>query len=173
MTLLGQQNEPQHEPKHVQLPPPSAQDAALSEQLTRADPDHSEQRSGAEPSVGELAAQLGEQVSRLVRDELALAQAEVKQRAKQVGLGVGMFGAGGLFAFFGACCGVVAAVLGFANVVQAWLAAIIVGALLFVVAGLTVLPGWKGIKAKHPDVPADTVQNVKADVAAVKQAMHR
>lgn len=169
MTLLGQQQEPQQEPPYEQLPPPSAETAENAEQAEQGE---ARPATGAEASVGELAAQLGEQVSRLVRDELALARAEMKVRAKRVGLGVGMFGAGGMFAFFGACCGVVAAVLGFCNLVQPWLAAIIVAGLLFVLAGLTVLPGWKGIKAKHPDVPGDTVENVKADVAAVKQAIH-
>src|SRR6266496_6342910 len=79
-----------------------------------------------EASLGELAARLSEQVSRLVRDELALAQVEAKQKAKRLGLGLGMFGASALLALFGAVCGVAAAVLGLAIVVDAWLAAVLV-----------------------------------------------
>ncbi len=123
-------------------------------------------------SVGQLAAQLGEQVSRLVRDELALAQVEAKQRAKKIGLGAGMFGAAGLMGFFAASCFVAAAVLGLCNVMQPWLATIVVGVALILVAGLTALPGWKGVTAKSPAVPADTIANVKDDVAAVRSAMH-
>ena len=124
-------------------------------------------------SAGELAAQLGEQISRLIRDELALAQVEAKQRAKRIGIGVGMFGAGGMLAFFGACCAVAALVIGLSNVMRPWLAALVAGAALFVVAGLTVLPGWKGVMERRPDVPKDSIASVKADVAAVKEAMHR
>jgi len=128
---------------------------------------------GPGESVGQLSAQLGQQVSRLVRDELALARVEATQRAKRIGAGVGMFGVAGGFGFFGACCLVAAAILGFANVLQPWLAAIIVAIILFVAAGITALPGWKGVTSKHPDVPHDSVESVKADVAAVKQAAKR
>lgn len=124
-------------------------------------------------SAGELAAQLGEQISRLIRDELALAQVEAKQRAKRIGIGVGMFGAGGMLAFFGACCAVAALVIGLSNVMRPWLAALVAAAAFFVVAGLTVLPGWKGVMERRPDVPNDSIASVKADVAAVKEAMHR
>ena len=124
-------------------------------------------------TAGELAAQLGEQISRLIRDEQALAQVEAKQRARRIGIGVGMFGAGGVLAFFGACCVVAALVIGLSNVMRPWLAALVAGAALFVVACLTVLPGWKGVMERRPDVPHDSIASVKADVAAVKEAMHR
>lgn len=125
---------------------------------------------GPDPSVGELAAKIGEQVSRLVRGELALAQLEAKQRAKKVGLGAGMFGASGMLAFFGACCGVTAAILGLANVLRPWAAAIAVAIVLFVLAGLLALPGWKVLTSKRPAVPADSIDSVKADLSAVRQA---
>lgn len=131
------------------------------------------QQQRTEPSAGELAAQLGEQISRLIRDELALAQVEAKQRAKRIGVGVGMFGAGGVLAFFGACCFVAALVIGLSNVMRPWLAALVAGAALFLIAGLTVLPGWKGVTERRPAVPNDSIASVKADVAAVKEALHR
>lgn len=124
-------------------------------------------------SVGQLSSQLGQQVSRLVRDEMALARVEATQRAKRVGVGVGMFGVAGGLAFFGACCLVTAAILGFANVLQPWLAALLVAAILILLAGFIALPGWKGVTAKRPPVPQDSVDSLKADVAAVKEAAHR
>jgi Protein of unknown function (DUF1469). len=42
-----------------------------------------------ELSTGELVSQLSEQVSHLVRDELRLAQAELKQKGKRAGIGPG------------------------------------------------------------------------------------
>src|SRR5918993_1543341 len=52
-------------------------------------------------STGQLISQLTEQISRLVRDEARLAQAEVTQKAKKLGVGAGLFGGAGLVAFFG------------------------------------------------------------------------
>lgn len=124
-------------------------------------------------SIGQLASHLSEQMTRLVRDELALAQTEAKQRAKRMGLGIGMFGAGGLLGFFGACCAVAAGVLGLANVLAGWLSALIIAAGLFVLAGLVVLPGKKNLQKGTPPVPSDAVDSVKADAAAVREAVKR
>lgn len=145
---------------YEQLPPPAATEPA-------SDPPEPAP-TGPDSSAGELAAKLGEQVSRLVREELALAQLEAKQRAKKVGLGAGMFGTSALFAFFGACCSVTAAVLGLANVMRPWAAAIAVAIALFVLAAMLALPGWKVLSSKRPSVPGDTLDRVKADVSAAK-----
>jgi hypothetical protein len=126
-----------------------------------------------EASFGELTARLSEQVSRLVRDELALAQVEAKQKAKRLGLGIGMFGTAGLMALFGAACGVAAAVLGLALVVDAWLAAVLVAAGLFVLAGMCALAGRTGVRRASPPIPTEAVESAKADVAAVRRAVRR
>ena len=47
----------------------------------------------AEPSVVELASRLSEQISQLVREELQLALAKLKQRGKRSGTGAGLVGA--------------------------------------------------------------------------------
>jgi uncharacterized membrane protein YqjE len=136
---------------------------------------NSSQSQGRQPaaSFGELTSQLSQQVSRLVRDEMALAQVEAKQRAKRLGAGVGMFGVAGGLAFFGSCCLVVALVIGLSNVMRPWLAAIVAAGALFFTALIVVLPGWRGVMERRPDVPHDTVESVKADVAAVKEAIKR
>lgn len=128
---------------------------------------------GSEDGVRDLVHRLTEQTAHLVRTEASLARIEATQRAKVIGAGLGAFGAGGVLAFFGACCGVTAAVLGFSNVMRPWLAAIVVAAICFLLALLIVAPGWKGIKDRRPPVPDDVINNVKADVAAVREAAHR
>lgn len=55
----------------------------------------------AEASTGELISQLSSQTSRLIRDEMRLAQKEVQESAKHAGLCAGLFSVAGLFAFFG------------------------------------------------------------------------
>ena len=73
-------------------------------------------------SVGELVTDLTDEVKRLVRDEMRLAVFELQRKGKKMGLGAGLFGAAGLFAFLGAGTLVAAAVLALALAVPGWLA---------------------------------------------------
>ena len=55
--------------------------------------DQQGQPSGADSSVGQLVERLSAQVSALVRDEMALATAEMKRKGAQAGVGIGSGGA--------------------------------------------------------------------------------
>jgi len=134
---------------------------------------HTHPRPVDDASLGQLTARMSEQVSRLVRDELALAQLEAAQKTKRLGLGLGMFGGSGLLAFFGTGVAITAAVLGLATAVAAWLAAVIVAGALFVIAGVVALTGKKAVAAASPPVPTEAIDSAKADVAAVRQAVKR
>ena len=70
----------------------------------------------AETSTGDLVKNLSEQVSRLIRDELKLAEYEMTAKAKRAGRGVGMFGGSGLLALYGIGCLLAAAIVGLAGV---------------------------------------------------------
>jgi uncharacterized membrane protein YqjE len=124
-------------------------------------------------STGELVKQLSEQTSTLVKKEMALAQAELKEKGKKAGIGAGLFGVGGLVGFFGTAALVVAAVVALSTAVAAWLAALIVAVVLFAVAGVTALMGKKEIEQATPPAPEATVQSVKKDVETVKESAHR
>ena len=91
--------------------------------------------------AGELVKDLSEQISRLVRDELRLAQLEMTRKGKQAGLGVGMFAGGGVFAWFGLGCLIACAIIAIAGVVAAWLAALIVGVVLLLLAAIAAMIG--------------------------------
>ncbi len=123
-----------------------------------------------DPTVRDLSLQLGIDVSRLMRAEAQLALLEGKQRARRAAIGAGMFGASGLAAFLGACCVVEAFILALSNVTRPWFAALIAAAVLFVLAGLIVLPGWKGVRERRP-ITTDLTTNIKADVEAVRKAL--
>jgi hypothetical protein len=123
--------------------------------------------------MSELTARLRDELRDLVRSELALAKAEGTERAKRMGLGIGMFGAAGMLAFFAACCGVAALVLGLSNVTRSWLAALIAGGALLVVAVFVALPGRRGFRAQHPPVPADSLESLKADASAIREGVKR
>ena len=127
----------------------------------------------AERSAGDLVKDLSEQVSRLVRDELKLAQVEMTAKGKRAGAGAGMLGGGGLLALYGAACLLAAAIIGLARVVPAWLAALIVGVVVLAAAGVAALLGRGQLRNAAPPVPEQAVGSVKADVAEVKESARR
>jgi hypothetical protein len=128
---------------------------------------------GPDASAGELVKHLSEQVSRLIRDELKLAEYEMTRKARRMGRGAGMFGGSGLVALYGIGCLLAAAIIGLAGVLPAWAAALIVGGALLVIAGVAALMGKSQVSKAVPPVPEQTVQNVKADVEEIKERAHR
>src|ERR671929_911594 len=89
-----------------------------------------------EPSLGTLVSQLSTQVPELIRSELRLAQAEVTEKGKRAGIGIGMFSAAGLLAFFGLAFLLTTVALLLDLVLPGWAAALIVAAVLFAGAGV-------------------------------------
>lgn len=139
-----------------------------------ADPNGSAQPAVAPgASAGELVKQLSEQVSRLIRDELKLAEYEMTSKARRIGRGAGMFGGSGLVALYGIGCLLAAAIIGLAGVLPAWAAALIVGGVLLLIAGLTALAGKSQVSKAVPPVPEQTVQSVQADVEEIKERAQR
>ena len=126
-----------------------------------------------EASVGELTARMSHDLSTLIRDEFRLAQVETSDKAKKVGLGLGMFGVSALIAYLGVAALVAAAILGLANAVDPWLAAVIVGAALILIAAIAALVGKQGVSAGTPPVPTEAMAGVKADVATLREGARR
>jgi uncharacterized membrane protein YqjE len=125
------------------------------------------QSTGPEPTFGALVHQLSEEIPQLVRSEIRLAQAEVAQKGKRVGVGIGMFSAAGLLAFLGVATLVATAVLGLAEVLPAWLSALIVAAVLLVLAGAFGLLGKNKVSDGQPLKPERAIAGVQADVATL------
>jgi hypothetical protein len=112
-------------------------------------------------------------VPKLVRQELDLAKAELSEKGKRAGAGAGLLGGSGVVAWFGVGTLVAAAVLGLAEAIPAWAAALIVGAVLLLVAGGLALAGKSQVKKAVPPVPEEAVASTKDDVRAVKESAHR
>ena len=130
-----------------------------------------ESKSQADPSIGELVSQLSAQTSRLVRDELKLAQNEFRETAKHAGLGAGLLSVAGLLAVLGLATIVAAAIAALSLVLPVWAAALIIGIVLFVAAGIAGLISKKEVEQASP-VPQQTLANVKQDIDEVKEARH-
>lgn len=122
----------------------------------------------SEPSVAELVKQLSEQSSRLARQEVELAKAELAIKGKRAGVGVGMFGGAGLFGLYAFGALTAAAVLALATAVTGWLAALIVAAVLAAVAGVLALQGKSKVAQATPPVPEQATESVKEDVQWAK-----
>jgi uncharacterized membrane protein YqjE len=124
------------------------------------------------PSTAELVSQMSEQVSTLVRDELALAKAEMVEKGKKAGIGAGLFGSAGVFALYGlgALFVTIGAVL--ALWMPVWVAALIVTVVLFAVAGIVALIGKSQVKQAVPPEPLEAIDSSKRDVDAVKAGIH-
>jgi uncharacterized membrane protein YqjE len=123
-------------------------------------------------TLGALVHQLSQQIPELIRSEIRLAQAEVAQKGKRAGVGIGMFSVAGLLAFFALATLVTTAILGLATVVDAWLAALIVAVVLLVGAAIAGLLGKNKVAEAGPPVPERAVQGIKEDIATVKGDHH-
>jgi hypothetical protein len=120
------------------------------------------------PHVGELVSDVTTDLSRLVRDELELAKAELKTKGKEAGVGAGLFGGAGTLAVYGLGVLIAAAVLGLATALPAWLAALIVAVVLFAVAGVAALLGKRHVTKATPPIPQRAVEGVQEDLEALK-----
>jgi uncharacterized membrane protein YqjE len=126
-----------------------------------------------ERSTGDLVKLVSEQLSVLVRDELKLAQLEMTGKAKLAGKGMGMMGGGALIALYGVACLIACVIIAISHSVQAWLAALIVGAALLAVAAVVTLAGRGKMRQGTPPTPTAAVESVKTDLQEVKERAHR
>ena len=119
-------------------------------------------------SVAELVKQLSEQSSRLARQEVEVAKAELAVKGRRAGIGAGMFGGAGVFGVYALGALVAAAILALSSAVVAWLAALIVTVVLGAIAGVLALQGKNKVQAAIPPVPEQASESVKEDVQWAK-----
>jgi hypothetical protein len=122
----------------------------------------------SEASLAELIKQLSDQSSRLARQEVELAKAELAYKGKRAGIGAGMFGGAGVFGFYGLGALVAAAILILATAITAWLSALIIAVVLGTIAGILALQGKSKVQEATPPVPQEATESVKEDVQWAK-----
>jgi hypothetical protein len=127
----------------------------------------------SEASLAELVKQLSEQSSRLARQEVELAKAELAVKGKRAGIGAGMFGGAGAFAFYGFGALTAAAILALATAVDGWLAALIIAVVYGAIAGILALQGKHKVEQATPPVPEEAAESVKEDVQWTKSRAQR
>ncbi|AYL35430.1 phage holin family protein [Streptomyces fungicidicus] len=126
-----------------------------------------------EHSVGELVGQATEQISRLARQEVALAKEELAEKGRRAGRGGGMLGAAGAFGYAGLLALAATGIVALDLVLPLWAAALIVTGVLFVIAAVLALAGRGQLRGATPPKPERTLGSVKADVEEIKGRAHR
>ena len=120
-----------------------------------------------EQSIGELFGRLSQQLSALVRQEVELAKAELRDKGKRAGAGAGLIGGGGLLGLGAFAALTTTVILVLATFLDAWLAALVVTVVYAAGAAVLAMSGKKKVQAISP-VPAQTVETLKEDAQWAK-----
>jgi hypothetical protein len=121
-----------------------------------------------EQPIGELLKQLSAETTTLVRQELDLAKAEMREKGRKAGPGFGLIGAAGAATLLGLGALTAFFILGLDGFVPNWLAALIVALVYGAVAGLLYVRGKDKVEDAGSPVPRQTIETVKEDVEWAK-----
>jgi MFS family permease len=120
-----------------------------------------------ERSLGDLFSELAAETGTLVRHEVALAQAEMTAKASRVGKNVGFLAVGGAVGYAAMLAILGGIIIGLSYFMPAWLAAIIVGAVVGIVAFMLISSALAELK-KTNIKPEETVESIKEDAQWLK-----
>jgi len=109
----------------------------------------------------ESAFKVSEQAQRLVRAEIALAQAEVKQKMQQAAPGVGLLVFAGALAFLALFAIMIAIIWGVSSWLPLWAAALVTAVGFLVLAGVCALAGKTILQRVGPPIPEAAIGKAK------------
>lgn len=123
--------------------------------------------------IGEVLKNLADDLTRLFRGELALLKAELQQNIAKLGTGAGLLGGAGVVGLFALEFLLLALMFGLAALgLQIWVAALIVGIVLAIVAAVLAFSGKKNV-ANASVAPNETIEQVRTDAAVIKHDVER
>jgi|SRR5215203_4296035 len=120
-----------------------------------------------ERSLGELFSELAGETGTLVRQEVALAQAEMTKKATDVGKNVGYLVVGGAVAYAAVLAILAAVIIGLSYFIPAWASALIVGVVVGIAAFVMISSALTALK-KTNLAPRETVETLKEDAQWLK-----
>jgi hypothetical protein len=123
-------------------------------------------------SVGEMIGHVAQDLSLLMRQELELAKAEVKQEVSKAGKAAGMLGGAGFAGYMVLLFASIAAWWGLANVMNVGWAALIVTGIWAAIGAVTFALGRRQLREVHPK-PEQTAETVKELPGTLKGAVRR
>ena len=120
-----------------------------------------------ERSLGELFSELAAETGTLVRQEVALAQAELSAKATRVGKNVGYLAVGGAIGYAAMLAILAGVIMGLSYFIPAWLAAMLVGIAVGIAAYVMISSGLTALKETNL-TPEETVESIKEDAQWLK-----
>jgi hypothetical protein len=122
-------------------------------------------------STSELIHDLSEQSSRLIRQEMALARAELTQKGAQAGLGIGLLGGAAILSLYALGALTAGGILLLSTAVKAWIAAGIIAGSMLLAAGAAALIGKTRLAKAASAVPEATIETAKRDVETIRASI--
>ncbi len=123
--------------------------------------------------TGELLGDLADELRRLARAEVQLALTETRRKARRIGIGVGALGTAAVLGVGAVGVLIASATLALALVLPGWLAALLVGAGVLILAGMSALTGRFALRGARPIIPRWTMNSVREDLATIRKGVHR
>ncbi|MFN2569777.1 MAG: phage holin family protein [Candidatus Dormibacteria bacterium] len=117
-----------------------------------------------ERSVPELMKDLASETTTLMRKELELAKAEMADKGRRAGVGVGLFGAAGTLGMYAFGALTLCLIAALSHAVPLWLASLIVAVAYAAAAGIFAINGRQKLATATPAAPEETVESIKEDV---------
>lgn len=106
---------------------------------------------------------------RQVSDEVSIALQQMKQKGIKAGIAAAFLVVALIFVLFFAVALVVAAIMGLAEVMPAWLAALLVAVLFLVIGGVLALIGVSRLKKQLPLIPEYAIRGIRYDLGVLKE----
>ena len=126
----------------------------------------------AQPGLGATAKEVAERASSLVRLELELAQLELKRKATNLGVGIGLTIGAAIFGLYAVGFLFATIAAGLATAMSTWLALLIMTLGLLVVTAILAWIGVSRIQKGTPPVPEQAIREAKLTTDALKSNGH-
>ena len=123
-----------------------------------------------ERSLGDLFSELAADTGTLVRQEVALAQAELSGKATRVGKQVGFLAVGGAIGYAAMLAIMAGVIIGLSNFIPAWIAALLVGAVVGAVSFFLISSAIQRLKNTNLK-PEESVESIKEDAQWLKNQL--
>jgi uncharacterized membrane protein YqjE len=122
-------------------------------------------------SISELVHDLSDQGTRLIHQEVALARAELIQKGANAGVGIGLVSGAAVLSLYGFGALTAGGILLLSTALKAWIAAAIIAAGIFIVAGAAALIGKARLATASPPLPEATIETAEQDVETLRASI--
>ncbi|MEU1725245.1 phage holin family protein [Actinomadura sp. ATCC 39365] len=115
-----------------------------------------------EPTLGQLVGEIGEDISKLFRQEVELAKIELRQEATKAGKAAGMLGGAGFAGYMIALLVTLAVMFGLGEVMGLGWAALVLAVVWAAIGGVLYVNGRNRLREINPR-PEQTIETLKED----------